>query len=437
MSWCTGKGCENAVECVVDRAQDEALDIICSCSNTFCFNCKRRPVLCRTVRQWITKNTAESENLNWILANTKPCPKCRRPIEKNQGCMHITCSQCRFEFCWLCNGEWKEHGERTGGYYACNRFEVAKKKGEFDEESKRRENAKVSLERYMHYVERFDSHSKSRDKARQDHAKVNGEWLVRLSETTKTPTSQLKFALDAWDQIIECRRMLKWTYAYGYYTFEVEDTEALKQQRLFFEFLQGSAEGLLEQLHGESEIKLCRLVHGCPDIVEFAEFRKKLIGLTDITRSHFDKLIRQMEVGFGSMSEDFMGQNVKDDFGGASTSAAAASRSAGGAGPFSTAASGRGGGSSQEAAAATAAPVGPAVAASRPKRGRAPAAAAAAAAVTVSYPPPEETVASETMVDDGNDTLLREQGFWTCESCTVHNTDLDATECSVCEEPRE
>lgn len=34
------------------------------------------------------------------------------------------------------------------------------------------------------------------------------------------------------------RRMLKWTYAYGYYTFEVEDTEALKQQRLFFEFLQ-------------------------------------------------------------------------------------------------------------------------------------------------------------------------------------------------------
>ena len=22
------------------------------------------------------KNSAESENLNWILANTKPCPKC-------------------------------------------------------------------------------------------------------------------------------------------------------------------------------------------------------------------------------------------------------------------------------------------------------------------------------------------------------------------------
>lgn len=78
-------------------------------------------VSCDTVRKWITKNSAESENLNWILANTKPCPKCHRPIEKNQGCMHITCSQCRHEFCWLCNGTWSEHGERTGGFYACNR----------------------------------------------------------------------------------------------------------------------------------------------------------------------------------------------------------------------------------------------------------------------------------------------------------------------------
>ena len=71
--------------------------------------------------RWIIKNSAESENLNWILANTKQCPKCKRPIEKNQGCMHMTCSQCKFEFCWLCQGSWAEHGERTGGFYACNR----------------------------------------------------------------------------------------------------------------------------------------------------------------------------------------------------------------------------------------------------------------------------------------------------------------------------
>ena len=43
-----------------------------------------KQVSCKTVLKWVTKNSAESENLNWILANTKPCPKCHRPIEKNQ-----------------------------------------------------------------------------------------------------------------------------------------------------------------------------------------------------------------------------------------------------------------------------------------------------------------------------------------------------------------
>jgi ariadne-1 len=65
-----------------------------------------------------------------ILANSKPCPKCKRPIEKNHGCMHMTCTPpCKFEFCWLCLGAWSDHGERTGGFYACNRYESAKKEG--------------------------------------------------------------------------------------------------------------------------------------------------------------------------------------------------------------------------------------------------------------------------------------------------------------------
>lgn len=45
---------------------------------------------CTTVKTWLVKNSAESENMNWILANTKPCPKCQRPIEKNQaGCSYL------------------------------------------------------------------------------------------------------------------------------------------------------------------------------------------------------------------------------------------------------------------------------------------------------------------------------------------------------------
>ncbi|KAI6699198.1 hypothetical protein NL676_019317 [Syzygium grande] len=51
------------------------------------------------------KNSAESENMNWIIANSKPCPKCKRPTEKNQGCMHMTCTPpSKFEFCQLLLG---------------------------------------------------------------------------------------------------------------------------------------------------------------------------------------------------------------------------------------------------------------------------------------------------------------------------------------------
>ena len=50
-------------------------------------------------------------------------------------------------------------------------------------------------------------------------------------------------------QVVDCRRILKWTYALGYYTFE-EDLRASKaakeakaQQQEFFEFNQGQVGG--------------------------------------------------------------------------------------------------------------------------------------------------------------------------------------------------
>eukprot|EP00438_Fugacium_kawagutii_P028640 Skav218554 [mRNA] locus=scaffold2599:268401:272231:- [translate_table: standard] len=48
----------------------------------------------------------------WIKANTKLCPKCQNPIEKNGGCMHMTCRKpggCGHEFCWICMKSWRDH----------------------------------------------------------------------------------------------------------------------------------------------------------------------------------------------------------------------------------------------------------------------------------------------------------------------------------------
>jgi ariadne-1 len=249
------------------------------------------------VAKWILKNSAESENMNWILANSKPCPKCKRPIEKNQGCMHMTCTPpCKFEFCWLCVGAWSDHGERTGGFYACNRYEAAKQEGVYDESERRREMAKNSLERYTHYYERWASNQSSRQKALFDLHQMETVHLDKLSDTQCTPTSQLKFITEAWLQIVECRRVLKWTYAYGYYLPDHEDAK-----RQFFEYVQGEAESGLERLHQCAEKELSQFLIAEGPSKDFNGFRTKLAGLTSVTRNYFENLVRALENGLSDV----------------------------------------------------------------------------------------------------------------------------------------
>ncbi|VYS54139.1 unnamed protein product [Arabidopsis thaliana] len=117
MKWCPSPGCEYAVEFGVNGSS--SYDVSCLCSYKFCWNCcedAHSPVDCETVSKWLLKNKDESENMNWILAKTKPCPKCKRPIEKNTGCNHMSCSApCRHYFCWACLQPLSDHK-------ACNAF---------------------------------------------------------------------------------------------------------------------------------------------------------------------------------------------------------------------------------------------------------------------------------------------------------------------------
>lgn len=301
--WCPAPGCEYGVDFVMGSSP---YDVKCKCAYNFCWNCceeAHRPVDCDTVERWILKNSAESENMNWILANSKPCPKCKRPIEKNQGCMHITCTPpCKFEFCWLCLGAWSEHGERTGGFYACNRYETAKQEGVYDESERRREMAKNSLERYTHYYERWATNESSRAKALSDLQQMQAVQIEKLSDRQCQPVSQLKFVTEAWLQIVECRRVLKWTYAYGYYLPEYEQAK-----RQFFEYLQGEAESGLERLHQCAEKELQGYIDGESPAKDFNDFRTKLAGLTSVTRNYFENLVQALENGLSDVNNGQVG----------------------------------------------------------------------------------------------------------------------------------
>lgn len=119
---------------------------------------------------------------------------------------------------------------------------------------------------FHHYFERFHAHDVARKAAVGQLAELNEGQLQQLSEATSTPRGDLKFVLEAHRQVIDCRRILKWTYAYGYYKFdelalrpgegashaEVKDLEAkaatLRHRKTFFEFCQNDAESSLEPL---------------------------------------------------------------------------------------------------------------------------------------------------------------------------------------------
>lgn len=98
--WCPGKGCER-VACALSASAMEKEDNVAHCDGCmtrFCLICGEEPHApcgCKDLAKWNEKCRNESETANWILANTKSCPKCVSRIEKNKGCNHMTCSKCR------------------------------------------------------------------------------------------------------------------------------------------------------------------------------------------------------------------------------------------------------------------------------------------------------------------------------------------------------
>ncbi|XP_050226658.1 probable E3 ubiquitin-protein ligase ARI8 [Mercurialis annua] len=281
IKWCPGRNCDYAVE-ILDT--DGSFDVTCHCFASFCWNCdeeSHRPVDCETVKKWISKNSSESENVNYILTYCKPCPKCRRPIEKNAGCMHMTCKICSHSFCWLCLAPYYNHMQ-------CNAYS--------DNVVKKKEMGMQSLEKYTHYFERWDANRKSKLKAISDFQNVKNVTFKKLSKIQGIPENDFEFITKAWIQVVECRRVLMWSYAYGYYLPEIE-----LGKKEFFEYLQGEAESGLEKLHNYAEKELEQFLESDGLSKDFIKFQRELRGLTVVTGNYFEKLIRALENGLSDV----------------------------------------------------------------------------------------------------------------------------------------
>jgi hypothetical protein len=103
----------------------------CKNGHEFCFECLRPPHGSSTC-----ENMLEKDFLIWKKDKVvKRCPKCKIFTEKNEGCNHMTCTSCKYQWCWLCLGEYK-YGHYDSG--RCSGQQFTKANSIEDIEEKRR-----------------------------------------------------------------------------------------------------------------------------------------------------------------------------------------------------------------------------------------------------------------------------------------------------------
>ncbi|CAK6969248.1 E3 ubiquitin-protein ligase RNF31-like isoform X1 [Scomber scombrus] len=104
--------------------EGDQLKITCmSCNNSFCAQCKKpwepqhQDLSCEQFQQWKRENDPEYQKqglAGYLRDNGITCPHCRFPYALTKGgCMHFTCSQCRYEFCSGCNNPYQKAACKT------------------------------------------------------------------------------------------------------------------------------------------------------------------------------------------------------------------------------------------------------------------------------------------------------------------------------------
>ena len=82
----------------------------CENGHKYCFDCLKPPHGNNSCDQ-----TLEKQFLKWKKGKrVKRCPRCQMYTEKNEGCNHMTCISCKYQWCWLCEGEYRYDHYESG-----------------------------------------------------------------------------------------------------------------------------------------------------------------------------------------------------------------------------------------------------------------------------------------------------------------------------------
>ena len=109
--------------------------------------------------------------------------------------------------------------------------------------------------------------------------------------------SDLKFIPDACLTVIQCRNVLKWTYAYGFYLYnDGEDSESDHKHKNTFEFWQAELQRHCDHLHHLVEKDLnVYLNPNSDDRSPFYKYKEELVDYATASNKYCNNLIDELE----------------------------------------------------------------------------------------------------------------------------------------------
>mmetsp|Transcript_8677 Transcript_8677/g.19624 ORF Transcript_8677/g.19624 Transcript_8677/m.19624 type:complete len:705 (-) Transcript_8677:2842-4956(-) len=316
--WCPGPDCDMiAVRCRRDLfdciAQDNPTGVCGTCSTAFCFRCGEEP---HEAGQTCTNTNAFDDPLFGGSHPTagnpiKNCPQCHVRIEKNGGCNHMRC-KCGHHFCWICLGDYRgrhfcgreggdrnRRGQGAGGADINNAANAgpARNVPAFDldyiyttlGESKSPPDeadakalsaflrAKEEMDHFAHYYNRFAAHNQGQNYA-ESQSPCTENRINNFSRVTDLKTAtDCDFLRAANRMLVDCRRILKYSYCYSYCTNDHQHNELFQvhQERLerFVEELSMLSEEAVTRIDRARVIDLIGIVEKCMNgVLEFVEY---------------------------------------------------------------------------------------------------------------------------------------------------------------------
>eukprot|EP00073_Rattus_norvegicus_P010904 NP_001178511.1 cullin-9 [Rattus norvegicus] len=229
LTWCTNpQGCDRIL-----CRQGLGSGTTCSkCGWASCFNCSfpeaHYPASCGHMSQWVDDGgyydgmSVEAQSKHLAKLISKRCPSCQAPIEKNEGCLHMTCARCNHGFCWRCLRSWKPSHK---DYYNCSAM-VSK--------------AARQEKRFQDYNERCTFHHQAR------------EFAVNLRNQASAihevpPPKSFTFLQDACRALEQARKVLAYACVYSFYSQGTEYMDVVEQQTENLELHTNALQILLEE----------------------------------------------------------------------------------------------------------------------------------------------------------------------------------------------